>query len=69
MNKVTVEKLPSTKEIPGAKRWEEERGEFVQIAYQESMHHLAAFEIRKGYSRGSITMRKRKKSSMSFKGR
>ena len=52
MNKVTVEKLPTTKEIPGAKRWEEERGEFVQVAYQESMRHLAAFEIRKGYSRG-----------------
>ncbi len=52
MNKVTVEKLPATKEIPGAKRWEEERGEFVQVAYRETMHHLAVFEIRKGYSRG-----------------
>ena len=48
MNKVTVEKLPNIKEIPGAKRWEEERGEFVQVAYQEAMHHLSAFEIRKG---------------------
>ena len=52
MNKVTIEKLPNTKEIPGPKRWEEERGEFVQIAYQEPMRHLAAFEIRQGYSRG-----------------
>jgi dTDP-4-dehydrorhamnose 3,5-epimerase-like enzyme len=52
MDKVTIEKLPTTKEIPGAKRWEEERGEFVQVAYQERMHHLAAFEIKKGYSRG-----------------
>ncbi len=52
MNKVIIEKLPTTKEIPGAKRWEEERGEFVQVAYRETMHHLAVFEIRKGYSRG-----------------
>lgn len=52
MNKVTIEKLPNTKEIPGPKRWEEERGEFVQIAYQETMRHLAAFEIRKGHFRG-----------------
>jgi len=52
MDKVTIEKLPTTKEIPGAKRWEEERGEFVQVAYQETMHHLAVFEIKKGYSRG-----------------
>ena len=50
MDKVTVEKLPNTKEIPGAKRWEEERGEFVQVAYQETMRHLAVFEIKKGYS-------------------
>ena len=53
MNKVTFEKLPNTKEIPGEKRWEEERGEFVQVAYRETMHHLAAFEIRKGFSRGN----------------
>ncbi len=52
MNKVIIEKLPTTKEIPGAKRWEEERGEFVQVAYRETMHHLAVFEIRKGYARG-----------------
>jgi len=52
MDKVTIEKLPNTKDIPGAKRWEEERGEFVQVAYKETMHHLAAFEIKKGYSRG-----------------
>lgn len=53
MDKVIIERLPDTREIPGAKRWEEERGEFVQIAYQETMHHIAAFQIRKGFSRGN----------------
>ena len=53
MEKMAIQRLPNTKEIPGAKRWEEERGEFVQIAYQEGMYHLAAFEIRKGFSRGN----------------
>ena len=53
MDKMTIERLPNTKEIRGAKRWEEEKGEFVQIAYQEGMYHLAAFEIRKGFSRGN----------------
>ena len=53
MNKVTIEKLPDTKEILGTKRWEEERGEFVQIAYQEEIQHLALFEIRKGFLRGN----------------
>jgi dTDP-4-dehydrorhamnose 3,5-epimerase-like enzyme len=52
MDKVVIEKLPDTKEVQGAKRWREERGEFVQIAYQEEMHHLAFFEIRRGFSRG-----------------
>jgi oxalate decarboxylase/phosphoglucose isomerase-like protein (cupin superfamily) len=53
MDKVQIEKLPHSKEILGAKRWEEERGEFVQISYKEEIRHLAVFEIRKGFSRGS----------------
>ncbi|MGA2467042.1 MAG: cupin domain-containing protein [Thermodesulfobacteriota bacterium] len=53
MDKVQIEKLPHSKEILGAKRWEEERGEFVQISYKEEMRHLAVFEIRKGFSRGN----------------
>ena len=53
MEKVVLKKLPNTKEITGEKRWEEERGEFAQVAYHEEMHHLAVFEIRKGYSRGN----------------
>ena len=53
MEKVVLKKLPNTKEITGEKRWEEERGEFCQVAYHEEIHHLAVFEIRKGYSRGN----------------
>jgi dTDP-4-dehydrorhamnose 3,5-epimerase-like enzyme len=53
MDKVQIEKLPYIKDILGAKRWEEERGEFVQISYKEEIWHLAVFEIRKGFSRGS----------------
>jgi len=52
MEKVLIEKIPYTREMLGAKRWEEERGEFVQISYGEEIRHLALFEIRKGFSRG-----------------
>ena len=52
MNKVIIERLPETKEGLRAKRWTEERGEFVQISYQEEIRHLVFFEIRKGFSRG-----------------
>lgn len=68
MNKVTIEKLPSTKEIPGAKRWEEERGEFVQVAYEEAIRHLAAFEIRKGFSRGDHYHEKKEEIFYVFQG-
>jgi quercetin dioxygenase-like cupin family protein len=69
INKVTVEKLPDTKEIPGAKRWEEEKGEFVQIVYQEAMNHLAAFEIRKGFSRGNHYHDKKEEIFYVFQGK
>jgi dTDP-4-dehydrorhamnose 3,5-epimerase-like enzyme len=69
MNKVAVEKLPHTKEIPGPKRWEEERGEFVQVAYQETMRHLAAFEIRKGHSRGDHYHEKKEEIFYIFQGK
>jgi quercetin dioxygenase-like cupin family protein len=69
MQKVNVERLPCTKENPGAKRWEEERGEFVQVAYQEAMYHLAAFEIRKGFSRGSHYHKKKKEIFYVFRGK
>jgi len=69
MNKVIIEKLPSTKEIRGAKRWEEERGEFVQVAYEEAIRHLAAFEIRKGFSRGNHYHEKKEEIFYVFQGR
>jgi len=69
MNKVTIEKLPNTKEIRGAKRWEEERGEFVQIMYQETVQHLAAFEIRKGFSRGDHYHKKKEEIFYVFRGK
>jgi dTDP-4-dehydrorhamnose 3,5-epimerase-like enzyme len=69
MNKVTIEKLPNTKEIRGAKRWEEERGEFVQVAYEEAIRHLAAFEIRKGFSRGNHYHEKKEEIFYVFQGR
>jgi mannose-6-phosphate isomerase-like protein (cupin superfamily) len=69
MDKVTVEKLPSTKEIPGAKRWEEERGECAQIAYQEAIHHVAVLEIRKGYSRGEHYHEKKEEIFYVFRGK
>jgi len=53
LDKVIIERLPDTREIPGAKRWEEERGGFAQISNQEAMLHIAAFQIRKGFSRGN----------------
>src|SRR3989304_5156983 len=69
MHKLTNEKLPDTKEIQGAKRWEEERGEFVQVAYGEAMYHLAAFEIKKGYSRGNHYHEKKEEIFYIFQGK
>jgi dTDP-4-dehydrorhamnose 3,5-epimerase-like enzyme len=69
MNKLTIEKLPDTKEIQGAKRWEEERGEFVQVAYSETIRHLAAFEIKKGYSRGNHYHEKKDEVFYIFQGK
>ena len=53
MDKVRIEKVPRSEKIIGTKRWEEDRGEFVQISYQEEIRHLALFGIRKGFSRGN----------------
>ena len=69
MEKMAIQRLPNTKEIPGAKRWEEERGEFVQIAYQEGMYHLAALEIRKGFSRGNHYHEKKEEIFYVFEGK
>jgi len=69
IDKITIERLPNTREIPGAKRWEEERGEFVQIVYQEEMRHLAIFEIKKGFSRGSHYHEKKEEIFYIFDGK
>ncbi len=53
MDRISIEKLPETKEIDGAKRWSEERGEFAQISYREDIGHVAVFELKKGHFRGS----------------
>lgn len=53
MNKIFIERLPETKESDGAKRWDEERGEFAQISYREDIGHVAVFALKKGHSRGS----------------
>jgi mannose-6-phosphate isomerase-like protein (cupin superfamily) len=53
MKKIIIEKLPETKEIDGAKRWEDAKGEFVQISYREDIGHVAFFELRKGQFRGN----------------
>ncbi|MEN6615652.1 MAG: WxcM-like domain-containing protein, partial [Syntrophorhabdus sp.] len=50
---IVIETLPETKDIDGAKRWIDEKGEFVQISYRETMRHLALFELRKGQTRGN----------------
>ncbi len=69
MNKVIIAKLPETKETTGAKRWEEERGEFVQVAYREEMHHLVVFEIKQGYTRGSHYHNKKEEIFYIFRGK
>lgn len=69
MDKVTIEKLPVTKNIEGAKRWTEEKGEFVQISHQEVIRHLALFEIKKGFFRGSHFHRQKEEVFYVVRGR
>ena len=64
-----IEKLPNEKERAGAKRWEEERGEFVQIAFQEEIHHLALFEIKRGFVRGNHYHQKKEEVFYIFQGK
>ncbi len=69
MDKVIIEKLPVTKNITGAKRWTEEKGEFVQISYLEEIKHLALFEIKKGFFRGSHYHQKKEEIFYIFSGK
>lgn len=52
MDKVAIERLPNTKEVDGAKRWIEDKGEFAHIFHMEDIRHVAWFELKKGYFRG-----------------
>ena len=69
MEKVVIEKLPNQKGILGQKRWEEEKGEFIQVAYREKIYHLALFEIRKGFSRGNHYHQKKEEIFYIFCGK
>ena len=69
MDKVIIEKLPVTKNIAEAKRWTEEKGEFVQISHQEDIRHLALFEIKKGFFRGSHFHRQKEEVFYVVRGR
>lgn len=53
MQKVNIWNLPYTKDIEGEKRWDEDKGEFVQVSYKKEIRHLAYFELKKGFYRGN----------------
>jgi dTDP-4-dehydrorhamnose 3,5-epimerase-like enzyme len=52
MEKIFLEALPETKEIDGAKRWDDDKGAFAQICYREEARHIAFFTLKKGAWRG-----------------
>jgi carbonic anhydrase/acetyltransferase-like protein (isoleucine patch superfamily)/dTDP-4-dehydrorhamnose 3,5-epimerase-like enzyme len=49
---ILIERLPEGQECDGAKRWVDDKGEFVQISYREDIGHVAFFELHKGETRG-----------------
>ena len=69
MDKVTIEKLPNTKNVDGAKWWVEEKGEFAQISYKEDIRHLAFFELKKGFFRGSHYHKEKEETFYVISGR
>jgi len=52
MDKVLLETLIESRDIDGVKRWEEDKGEFAQICYDEEARHIAVFAIKRGFWRG-----------------
>jgi|WetSurMetagenome_2_1015567.scaffolds.fasta_scaffold71083_4 dTDP-4-dehydrorhamnose 3,5-epimerase-like enzyme len=52
MDKILIELLPVAKDVDGAKRWEEEKGEFAQISAGEKICHIAVFTVKAGFWRG-----------------
>lgn len=49
---IIIERLPEGQGFDGAKRWIDEKGEFVQVSYREDIGHVAFFELRRGQTRG-----------------
>lgn len=50
---ILIERLPEGQEFDGAKRWVDDKGEFIQVSYREDIGHVAFFELRKGARRGN----------------
>ncbi len=69
MEKVWIERLPETKERDGAKRWVDDKGEFVQIAYGEEIWHVALFELKPGHWRGSHYHEKKEETFYVVRGK
>jgi dTDP-4-dehydrorhamnose 3,5-epimerase-like enzyme len=53
MDKIQISSVPIGREHEGVKRWDEDRGEFIQVTYGEEVRHVALFQIRKGFTRGN----------------
>ncbi len=69
MEKVHIEMLPQTKDVDGVKRWEEARGEFAQICYDEEARHIAFFTVKRGFWRGGHYHEKKEETFYVIDGR
>jgi dTDP-4-dehydrorhamnose 3,5-epimerase-like enzyme len=69
MDKIHIENLPETREIDGVKRWDEEKGEFAQICYEEEARHIAFFTIKGGFWRGMHYHEKKEETFYVIAGR
>jgi carbonic anhydrase/acetyltransferase-like protein (isoleucine patch superfamily)/mannose-6-phosphate isomerase-like protein (cupin superfamily) len=65
---IIIERLPEGQQFDGAKRWVDEKGEFVQVSYREEVGHVAFFELRKGQVRGNHCHRKKHEIFYIFRG-
>lgn len=69
MEKVHIETLPQTKDVDGVKRWEEARGEFAQICYDEEARHIAFFTVKRDFWRGGHYHEKKEETFYVIDGR
>lgn len=69
MEKVHIETLPQTKDVDGVKRWEEDRGEFAQICYDEEARHIAFFTVKRDFWRGGHYHEKKEETFYVIDGR